>query len=272
MNHLEGKVALVTGGGTGIGKGVVDRLSREGAKVVVSGVDLIDSTHNQYGAKNVGGFSAAKQVAAEMSARGGEAIALEADVTNAKQVQELVTATVAQYGRLDLLVHCAGVITSKPVAELLEADWDSIMDTNAKGTFLINQAAAAQMKKQGNGKIINFSSIAGKQGYAGLAHYCASKFAVLGFTQALAKELILENITVNAVCPGIVGTAMWEMLRRDFARPGETEEESYQRNVAAFIPQGVPQTEADMAEAVIFLAMSDHVTGQAINVDGGCVM
>ncbi len=272
MTQLADKVAIVTGGGTGIGKGIAKRLHSEGATVVVNGIDSVRTVSNQYRTKNLGGFTAAQEVAADLSELGGEASAIEADVTDQAQVDMLIKKTVQAYGRVDLLVHCAGIITSKPVVELTQDDWDSIMTTNAKGTFLMNQAAAKQMLIQGGGKIINISSIAGKQGYAGLAHYSASKFAVLGFTQALARELIKDNITVNAICPGIVGTAMWQMLRQDFAEPGESEEDSYQRNVDAFIPQGVPQTEEDMATAVMFLAVSDHVTGQAINVDGGCVM
>jgi meso-butanediol dehydrogenase/(S,S)-butanediol dehydrogenase/diacetyl reductase len=270
--RLQGKVALVTGGGTGIGKGVAKRLAQEGAVLAIGGVEVLSSAFNQNGAKNVGGFTAAKELVNSLSEECVNAIAIECDVTNKGQVESMISETAAHFGRLDLVVHCAGVITAKKVADLTEEDWDSIMTTNAKGTFLVNQAAAAQMKKQGGGKIINFSSIAGKTGYAGMAHYSASKFAVIGFTQALAKELIREHITVNAVCPGIVGTQMWKMLAKEFALPGETEEHSYQRNVNAMIPQGEPQTAEDMAEAVVFLAVSDHVTGQAISVDGGACM
>lgn len=272
MNLLSDKIAIVTGGGTGIGAGIVRRLHHEGATVVVNGVDTVRTDSNQNRSTHIGGFAAAQGLADELDGSGATATALEADVTDKAQVDALVHQAVERFGRIDLLVHSAGIITSKPVVELTESDWDSIMTTNAKGTFLTNQAVVPQMLSQGGGKIINISSIAGKQGYAGLAHYCASKFAVLGFTQALARELIADRITVNAVCPGVVGTAMWQMLRQDFARPGESEEQSYERNVAAFIPQGVPQTEADMAEAVMFLVRSDHVTGQAINVDGGSVM
>ena len=270
--RLQGKVAAVTGGGTGIGKGVSQRLALEGARLAIVGADVLSSAFNQKGAKNVGGFTAARELAKSLSEGGVSAIAIECDVTQKNQVESMINGIVAHFGRIDLVVHCAGVITAKKVVDLTEEDWDSVMTTNAKGTFLVDQAAAAQMMKQGGGKIINFSSIAGKTGYAGTAHYSASKFAVIGFTEALAKELIQDHITVNAVCPGIVGTQMWKMLARDFALPGESDEQSYQRNVAAMIPQGEPQTEEDMAEAVMFLALSDHVTGQAIGVDGGACM
>ncbi|MDF2569678.1 MAG: fabG 1, partial [Sporomusa sp.] len=119
-------------------------------------------------------------------------------------------------------------------------------------------------------RIINFSSIAGKTGYPGLAHYCASKFAVIGFTNALAKELVKDNITVNAVAPGIVATEMWVNLRKAWAQPGEKEEESYKRCVTSMIPQGVDQTPEDMAQAVLFFIDNAHVTGQTLNIDGGC--
>lgn len=248
------------------------RLAREGAQLAIVGIGVISSIFNQNRAKNVGGYTAAKELAKSLSKEGVGAIAIECDVTNKGHVESMINETAAHFGRVDLVVRCAGVITAKKVADLTAEDWDSIMTTNAKGTFLVDQAAAAQMKKQGGGKIINFSSIAGKTAYAGIAHYSASKFAVIGFTQALAKELIRDHITVNAVCPGIVGTQMWKMLAKEFALPGESEEQSYQRNIGAMIPQGEPQTEEDMAEAIMFLAVSDHVTGQAISVDGGAFM
>jgi len=272
MKRLEGKTALVVGGGTGLGAGVVRRFVREGARVAVAGVDVVKSTYTQHRSPNIGGYAAAKALVAELGNEGARLVAIEADVTSKKQVEAMIAKTVETFGRVDLVVNCAGVITSGTVAKLTEEEWDFIFDTNAKGTFLVGQAAAAQMLKQGGGKIINFSSIAGKEGYAGLAHYCASKFAVIGFTQALAKELIKDNITVNAICPGVIATQMWTMLRQDFAQPGEGEEQSFLRNVKGFIPQGVPQTAEDMAEGVMYFAVSDHVTGQSINIDGGASM
>ncbi|MCM0760827.1 SDR family NAD(P)-dependent oxidoreductase [Sporomusa sphaeroides DSM 2875] len=267
---LKGKVALVTGGGTGIGKGVVEALAREGARIVIAAADFVESAANQYGSKNIGGYTAAKKLAAELQANGTEAIAVEANITKVADAGQMVKATVERFGRLDILINAAGLITCKQVADLTEADWDAVVDTNAKGTFITNQAVIAQMKQQGGGRIINFSSIAGKTGYPGLAHYCASKFAVIGFTNALAKELVRDNITVNAIAPGIVATEMWVNLRKAWANPGESEEESYQRNVQAMIPQGVDQTPEDMAKAVLFFIDSPHVTGQTLNVDGGC--
>jgi meso-butanediol dehydrogenase/(S,S)-butanediol dehydrogenase/diacetyl reductase len=267
--RLEGKIAMVTGGVTGLGKTVALRLAAEGAKVACVGVDVIDAQHSQYESRNIGGYAAAKEVVAELQTKGSDAIAIETDVTKWVQVEGMVKQTVAAFGRVDIVVNCAGIITFYYVSDLSEADWDSVMAVNAKGTFLVNKAAAAQMQKQGGGKIINISSIAGKRGNPGTAHYAASKFAVLGFTQALAKEVARDNITVNAICPGIIGTQMWKLLSIARALPGETEQQSYERIVRDRIPQGVEQTGEDIAEAVVFLAVSDHVTGQSIVVDGG---
>jgi len=267
--RLDDKVAIVTGGGTGIGKAVAMRLAEEGVKIVVAGADVINTPYCQYESRSIGGYTAAKEVATELQNNGHDTIAIKADVTKYMQVQELVKQTVASFHRVDIVVNCAGIITFRYVSELSEEDWDSVMAVNAKGTFLVNKVAAAQMQKQGGGKIINISSIAGKRGSSGLAHYTASKFAVIGFTQALAKEVAKDNITVNALCPGIIGTQMWKLLSRARALPGETKEQSYQRNIRDLIPQGVPQTGEDIAEAVVFLAVSDHVTGQSITIDGG---
>jgi meso-butanediol dehydrogenase / (S,S)-butanediol dehydrogenase / diacetyl reductase len=267
MSQLKGKVALVTGGGTGIGKGIAQRFHALGMKVALAGLDQARDAANQYHGRNLGGYTAAKAVAAEL---GDGALALEADVTDPGQVAAMTKATIDAFGRIDVLVNGAGVITAKPIEELTEADWDSIMDVNAKGTFLTNQAVVAEMRNQGGGgRIINIASIAGKLGVPLLTHYCASKWAVIGFSISLAKEVAKEGITVNCLCPGIVGTQMWTLLSGVFAEPGESEEAAYKRSVEAFIPQGVPQTEEDMADMTVFLATAAHVTGQAFAVDGG---
>jgi meso-butanediol dehydrogenase/(S,S)-butanediol dehydrogenase/diacetyl reductase len=264
--RLKGKVAIVTGGGKGIGRGIVVRLASEGAKIVIS---AINSSTSQYKSNKIGGYTAAKKLAEDLKMKGTEAIAIEADVNNQYQVEHMIAKTVETFGRVDIVVNCAAVISVKPVADLTIDDWNYVMDTNAKGTFLVNKAASAQMKKQGGGKIINFSSEVGKKGEAKLAHYCASKFAVIGFTKSLALEVAKENITVNVICPGVVDTQMHRKVTNAFRQPGQTEEESYDTYTTINIPQGVPQTPEDMAEAVMFIAVSDHVTGQAISIDGG---
>ena len=270
MTELAGKVALITGGGTGIGKGIALGFARAGMKIALAGLEHAPGAENQYESAHIGGYSAAQAVAAEL---GGDTLAIEADVTDATAVDAMVARTVERFGRLDVAVNSAGVITACPIAEMSEAAWDSIMDVNAKGTFLVNRAAVMRMRAQGGGgRIINIASVAGKFGTATLTHYCASKFAVVGFTNALAKEVAREGITVNCICPGIVGTQMWTLLNDAFAEPGETPERAYARAIDRFIPQGIPQTGEDMAALALYLVNAPHVTGQAINLDGGAAL
>ena len=269
---LEGKVAIVTGGGRGIGRGIALALAREGADIAVVETDTLDSPFNQYGTKEVKGYPEAQKVVKEIQALGRRAIAIRADVSKWEQVQAMVKRTIDELGRIDILVNNAGVINVSNVENMEEEAWDLVMDVNVKGIFLGCKAVIPYMKRQGGGKIINVASIAGKNGFAGLAHYCASKFAVVGFTNALAKELAQDNITVNAICPGIVKTAMWMgpgMLAETWKRPGETIEESYNRIVKRMIPQGRDQTVEDMGALAVYFAINDNVTGQAFNVDGG---
>jgi NAD(P)-dependent dehydrogenase (short-subunit alcohol dehydrogenase family) len=167
MTALAGKVALVTGGGTGIGKGIAERFGHEGMRVAVAGLEQAKSTATQYFGRKLGGYSAAKEVAKTI---GNDAIAIEADVTERAEVEAMVAQTVAAFGRLDVLVNCAGLVTARPIAEMTEEEWDSILDVNLKGTFLTNQAAVIQMRRQGGGgRIINLASIAGKFGTASSA-------------------------------------------------------------------------------------------------------
>ena len=268
--RFSGKVALITGGGTGIGKGIAEGFAREGMKLALAGLEHAPSAVNQYERSHIGGYSAAEAVAAEI---GEGAIAIDADVADADAVDVMFARCLEAFGRVDVVVNAAGVVTARPIEEMSEAEWDNIMDVNAKGTFLVNKAAVIQMRAQGGGgRIINISSVAGKFGTATLTHYCASKFAVVGFSNALAKEVAREGITVNCICPGIVGTQMWTLLNDAFAEPGETPEQVYARAIDHFIPQGIPQTEEDMAALALYLVNAPHVTGQAINLDGGAAL
>jgi meso-butanediol dehydrogenase/(S,S)-butanediol dehydrogenase/diacetyl reductase len=256
---LKGKVALVTGGGRGLGQGIVKRLAEAGCDVAV--VDMIEEN--------------AKQVAEEVKALGRRAIALKVDVTKWDQVQNMVKETIDKLGSLDIAVNNAGVISIMPVEELTEKDWDFVNDVNVKGVFLCCKAVIPHMKRQNWGRIINTASIAGKIGFPDLAHYSASKFAVVGFTNALAKELAKTKITVNAICPGIIGTQMWygsTGLAEKWKEAGETMEESWQRHQENLIPQGEAQTPEDMGDLAVYFATSPHVTGQAIAVDGGMTL
>jgi len=186
------------------------------------------------------------------------------DVTDAAQVALVVDECVERLGAIDLLVNNAGILTVAPVVELDPADWRRVMEVNATGTFITAQAVARHMLAAGTkGTIANIASIGGKQAGPGIAHYCASKFAVIGFTQALAMELGAAGITVNAICPGIVETDMIETFVRGREIP-----------VAGWIDKqlvGRPQTPAEMAQIIAFLHHARSITGQAINVDGGTV-
>jgi meso-butanediol dehydrogenase/(S,S)-butanediol dehydrogenase/diacetyl reductase len=250
---LQGKICYVTGGGHGIGRGIALTLAREGAHVLVADIDA----------------AAAHAVAEEVSALGVEGYSLTMDVTRWDDAQRLLSIIQEKFGRLDIAVNSAGVVSVQRVEDMSVAEWDRIMNINAKGVFLCCQAALPLLRRNGSGTIVNISSVSGKDGYPGLAHYTASKYAVIGFTNSLAKELAREEITVNAICPGVVRTAMWDLLSAQWRSDDETAEESWQRQVLTFVPQGRPQTADDIGDLVVYLASARNLTGQAINLDGG---
>ncbi len=270
--RLKGEVALVTGGGTGLGKACVEMLAREGAKVAIAGADVVKSPSNQYGSTNIGGYKAAQELAASLKKDGVDAIAIEADITIADQVQAMVDKTVEAFGRLDILVHAAGLTYNKPVVELKEEEWDLVVNTNLKGTFLVDQAVVRQMLAQGGGRIVNIASMSSKNTYANMSAYSSSKYGVKSFTSCLAKEVAKNNITVNCICPGNIYTKMWEVGAKKFAAPGQSSEEAFAKVCAMMMPQGVPQTGEDIAEGALYLITAPHVTGIALSIDGGVSM
>jgi acetoin reductase-like protein len=265
------KVAIVTGSGQGIGKAVALRLAREGADVVVAEINP----------------ETAAATAREIQALGCRALAHLVDIGSLAGIQALVDRVVAEFGRIDILVNVAGIAQTKPFLEMTEEDWDGVLDTNLKGTVFCMQAVGRQMIRQvppeviaqgradrSYGKIVNFSSISGRRGRSVQMAYAASKAAIISATQSAALAFSPYNINVNAVCPGVVPTPMWEQIDRDRsrlmgARPGEA--------LRAFVDK-IPLLRAgspeDVAGAVAFLCSSDadYITGQTLNVDGGFEM
>lgn len=254
--QLSGKIALVTGGGRGIGQGIAIALAEAGAEVAVADLDI----------------AIAEETAAKIESLGRRSLALEVDVASTDSVSQLIQKVDAHFGQLDIAVNNAGTISIHSVGELSTDEWDRVMAVNARGTFLCTQAELAVMRPRRFGRIINVSSIAGKVGFPDLSHYSASKFAVIGFTNAVAKEVAAEGVTVNALCPGIVGTGMWrgdDGLAGRWREAGESEQASWERHQKTLLPQGEAQTPEDMGQLVVYLACAAHVTGQAIAVDGG---
>ena len=277
MYGLEGKVALVTGAGgeNGIGRSIATRLALEGADVVVN-----DLTINPY-EDRPGSWGGVTQVVNEVIAMGRKSMAITADVSNSNQVQAMVDQALEQFGRIDILINNAGSRPGgdrKPVVDVLEEDFDLVQRVNVKGTFLVSQAVARHMiKRGGGGKIISMSSRAGKTGTATYAAYCASKFAVIGFTQSLALELAEHHIMVNAICPGLVDTERVDYIAAAMAPEGQSAIEyraDMVRDRAAAVPLGRLAIAADIAKTAAFLASSesDYLTGQSINVAGGYEM
>ncbi|ERS13493.1 SDR family NAD(P)-dependent oxidoreductase [Alloalcanivorax xenomutans] len=257
--ELKGKVALVTGGGRGIGQGIALALAGAGADVAVADLDQ----------------TIAEETAAKVEAAGRRSVAISVNVAQPDSVRAMVEKVEVALGGLDIAVNNAGIISIQSIEELTAEDFDRIMAVNAKGVFLCTQAAVRVMRPRRWGRIINVASIAGKIGFPDLSHYTASKFAVIGFTNAVAKEVALDGITVNALCPGIVGTGMWrgeDGLAGRWREEGESEEASWARHQKTLLPQGVAQTPEDMGQLAVYLACAEHVTGQAIAVDGGCTL
>lgn len=258
---LAGKVAVVTGAARGIGRGIALELSRQGAHVV-----LADLEGGQSGVSyELADRAQLEATTKDVAEQGGRALAVPCDVTSADQVQTLVERTSEEFGGIDLLVNNAGVVHFDALAQFDEARWDLLFDVNVKGTFLMCRAALPQLVQR-LGAIVNIASVAGKRGYPGGTGYCASKFAVVGLTQALAAEVAGQGVRVNAVCPGILATHMWTDHLTSEERGGRA---AYDAAIQQSVPLGREQTPEDIASAVIYLATAPNITGIALNVAGG---
>ena len=269
--ELRGKVAVVTGGARGIGRGIAVALARQGAAVAVA--DLYTPT------QGTGGYALSTETDVHRTVEtltnlGVKAMGVPLDVTRADQVEAMVEAVSLELGPIDILCNNAGVVQAQPTVRMTEKQWDAIMDVNLKGVFLCCRTVLTGMMERRQGRIINTASVAGKTPSPGLAAYCASKSAVIGFTQSLALEMAPYDITVNAVCPGILGTSMWldHLIEKKSGKVEGDRETALKSFVANLIPLGRPQKPEDIGQAVVYLVQADNVTGVALNVSGGLVM
>ena len=257
--QLEGKSVLVTGAARGFGQAIAELAAEEGARVAVSDVNL----------------DGVEAVAQGIRDRGGEAIAIQANVSDVASVDTMVAAAVEAFGGIDVLANNAGITRVAPILEVTESDWDSIMGVNARGAFFVLQRVAREMVERGRGgRIINMGSVVGKGGRASNAAYAASKGAVLAFTYQAASSLASHDISVNAICPGAAETEMFAGVRRPRAESsGQSYEETTLATLAG-VPLGRLVDPQDIARLVVFLAGpgGHNVTGQTINIDGGVLM
>ncbi|WP_210469434.1 3-oxoacyl-[acyl-carrier-protein] reductase [Sporosarcina sp. 6E9] len=248
MSRFEGKAAIVTGASRGIGREIALNLANEGARVVV----------NYSGSKDK-----ADEVVEIIKNAGGEAFAIQADVSNSESVKNMIDETIATFGSIDILVNNAGITRDNLLMRMKEDEWDDVISINLKGVFLCTKGVTRQMMRQRAGKIVNVASIVGVSGNPGQANYVAAKAGVIGLTKTTAKELATRNINVNAVAPGFITTDMTETLSEDV-----------QKQMLANIPLGKLGSPENVAKTVLFLLSDDaaYITGQTIHVDGGMVM
>ena len=242
---LDGKIPVVTGASRGIGRAITLELASQGAFVVV----------NYNGSKD-----RAEEVKKEIEAAGGKAEVYQCNVSDFEKCQAFIQDVIKTYGRLDILVNNAGITRDGLLMKMSEADFDSVIETNLKGTFNTIRFASRQMLKQRSGRIINMSSVVGIAGNAGQANYASSKAGVIGLTKAVARELASRGITVNAIAPGFIETEMTEVLS-----------DAVKEASVAQIPLGRFGKPEDIAKTAAFLASDDagYITGQVIQVDGG---
>ena len=268
---LAGRTALVTGAARGIGRGIALALAAEGVRLAVVDLGAAEDPAIPY---RLGRSADLEETVRLIRALGVDAVPLVADVTRRADVEAVVAEAAGRLGGLDVLVNNAGVLVACPFEALTEAQWDRMMAVNVKGVFHCTQAALPRLRERGEAAVVNVASIAGKTGRALTAAYAASKFAVIGLTQALAQELGPLNIRVNAVCPGLLRTSMWleGVGPARAASLGVAPGEAFDAFVRQTTPLGREQTPEDIGEAVVYLCRARNVTGVALNVAGGMEM
>jgi 3-oxoacyl-[acyl-carrier protein] reductase len=246
--RLDERVALVTGGSRGIGRAIAQSLATTGATVVVN---------------YRGNQAAADETVASIEAAGGKAVAIQADVANAEDVERLFKEVAERFGRIDILVNNAGITRDTLMLRMKDDDWDAVMDTNLRGLFLCTRAALRPMTRARWGRIINITSVVGLMGNAGQANYAAAKAGIIGFSKSVAREIGSRSITVNAVAPGFIDTELTAVLGPEMREA-----------LIKQIPLGRLGTPEDVASLVTFLASEQaaYITGQTFNTDGGMVM
>lgn len=246
-SQLTGKIALVSGASQGIGRAIAIALATQGATVILA-------------ARNTDKLA---QVAAEIEAAGGKALAFTLDIASEASIKETAKSILAAHGTVDILVNNAGITRDGLMMRMKRADWDDVLNTNLTGTFLLTQALLPPMVKARWGRIVNITSIVGQLGQAGQVNYAASKAAMLGFTRSLAREVASRAITVNAVAPGYIETAMTQVLT-----------DAQKQSMLANIPLGRVGTDEEVAGAVAFLCLpiAGYITGHTLNMNGGLHM
>jgi NAD(P)-dependent dehydrogenase (short-subunit alcohol dehydrogenase family) len=263
--RLAGKVAIVTGGGSGIGRGIVLTMAREGADIAIPDIQIMN----------------AEKVVDEVKALGRKAVAMRTDVTSSADVRAMVDRTREAFGRIDVLVNNAGMASPPglPFTNNTDEDWDRAFAVNTKSVFLTCKAIAPYFIERKAGRIINIASIAGPLAAPTMPPYSVAKQGVITFTRVIAKELAAHGITVNAICPGVLWTDFWQKLAQHIASTnpafaGMTARQVFDKRVGDIIPMKCEQQPEDIGWAAVFLASDEarYITGQALNVDGGCVM
>src|ERR687887_285658 len=262
--RLAGKVAVVTGGGSGIGRGIVLAMAREGADIAIADIQVLN----------------AEKVATEVKALGRKAAAMKTDVTSAADVKATVDRTREAFGKIDILVNNAGAGSTPgmPFTNNTEEDWDRTFAVNTKSVFLACKAIAPYFIEKKAGRIINIASIAGPLSAITMPAYSVAKQGVITFTRVVAKELAPHRVTVNAICPGVLYTEFWQKLAQHIAETnpafaGMTPRQVFEKRVNDLVPLKREQTPDDIGWAAVFLASEEarNITGQALNVDGGVV-
>ncbi|MDA8102815.1 MAG: SDR family NAD(P)-dependent oxidoreductase [Nitrospiraceae bacterium] len=253
VSGIAGRVTLVTSGASGMGEGVAQVFAQAGGNVMIGDLNL----------------DTVRCTADRLKGQGGSASAVELDVTSRASIGAAVTLIEGQHGTVDALVNNAGISSVRPFQEITEDDWDRLMLVNLKGVLLVTQTVLSPLVEREQGRIISISSMAGKEGPANLAHCCGSEFGAIGLTQSPDREVAAENITVNAICPGVVRTPLWDDAQRGTLK--ELDSENGCKRFVDGVPLGRRQSAIDMAYTCLFLAfdLAENITGQAMNVSGG---